>query len=240
MSTDKDYLRAYVKTIGAPSDKISEAIAKAKEVCGELEYSTTEDYGDCRIEIIYPEDLPKMQYGSVMSAILGVLNEYVYAIEDVALNERLVQLLKLRKIKISVAESFTGGGVGKKLVEVPGVSEVFYEGLNTYSNESKMNRLGVRKSTLEQYGAVSDQTAAEMAVGLVLSGNCDVAVSTTGIAGPNSDNTNKPVGLFYIGVATKESVKVYKYNLNGSRKSITETAINFALFLAYKLIKKEV
>ena len=240
MSTEKNCLRAYIKTVGAPHDKINEAVASAKQICGELDFSATEDYGDCRIEIIYPEDLPKTQYSSVMSAMLGVLNEYVYALDDIALNERLVELLKLRKTKISVAESFTGGGVGKKLVEVPGVSEVFLEGLNTYSNESKMNRLGVRKSTLEQYGAVSDQTAAEMAVGLVLSGNCDVAISTTGIAGPNSDDTNKPVGLFYIGVATRESVKVYKYNLNGNRKSITETAINFALFLAYKLIKKEV
>ena len=235
MSTDK--ICAYVKTVGAPENKISEAILKAKEVCGELDFSITQNYGDCTIEITYAADMPRTLYESVMRAILGVLNDYVYALEDITLAERFVQLLKLRKMTISVAESFTGGGVGKRLVEVPGVSEVFYEGLNTYSNKSKVERLGVREQTLTEHGAVSEQTAAEMAEGLILGGNCDIGISTTGIAGPNSDNTNKPVGLFYIGIATKESVHVYGYNLKGTRKSITETAINFALFLAFKRIK---
>ena len=237
MSTDKSYLSASFKTVGAPGNKISEAILKAKEVCGELDFSTTENYGDCTIEMIYASDTPKPILDGIMRAVLVVLNDYVYALEDISLAERFVQLLKLRKMKISVAESFTGGGVSKRLVEIPGVSSVYYEGLNTYSNQAKVDRLGVRELTLQQFGAVSEETAAEMAEGLILSGNCDVAISTTGIAGPNSDGTNKPVGLFYIGVATKESVKVYKYNLKGSRKSITETAINFALFLAYKMIK---
>ena len=233
----KSYSRAFIKTVGAPSDKISEALAKAKEVCGNVDFCITEKYGESSIEIIYSSDMPKTVYEGVMRALLGVLKDYVYALEDVTLAERLVELLKLRRMNICVAESFTGGGVSKRLVEVSGVSEVFYEGLNTYSNQAKEQRLGVKKQTLSKYGAVSEQTAAEMAEGLILSGNCDVSISTTGLAGPNSDNTNKPVGLFYIGVATKESVQVYKYNLNGSRKSITETAINFALFLAYKLIK---
>ncbi|MCH5148411.1 MAG: CinA family protein [Clostridiales bacterium] len=233
----KSYLRAYIKTVGAPNDKISEALAKAKEVCGDVDFCITEKYGECSIEIIYGSDMPKTVYDGVMRALLVVLKDYVYALEDITLAERLVELLKLRRMKICVAESFTGGGVSKRLVEVSGVSEVFCEGLNTYSNQSKEERLGVKKQTLSKYGAVSEQVAAEMAEGLILSGNCDVSISTTGIAGPNSDNTNKPVGLFYIGIATKESTQVYKYNLKGSRKSITETAINFALFLAYKLIK---
>lgn len=233
----KSYLRAYIKTVGAPSDKVSEALAKAKEVCGGVDFCITEKYGECSIEIIYGAEMSKTLYERVIRSVLGVLKDYVYALEDITLAERLVELLKLRRMKICVAESFTGGGVSKRLVEVSGVSEVLYEGLNTYSNQAKEQRLGVKKQTLSKYGAVSEQTAAEMAEGLILSGNCDVSISTTGIAGPNSDNTNKPVGLFYIGVATKESVQVYKYNLKGSRKSITETAINFALFLAYKLIK---
>ena len=237
MSTDRSNLSAFIKTIGAPSDKISEALSKAKDICKDVDFRIAEKYGDCSIELVYGSDMPKSTFDGVMRAVLGVLNDYVYALEDITLAERFVQLLKLRKMKISVAESFTGGGVGKKLVEIPGVSEVFFEGLNTYSNQSKVARLGVKEQTLKQYGAVSEQTAAEMAEGLILSGNCDLSISTTGIAGPNSDNTNKPVGLIYIGVATRERVQVYKYNLKGSRQSITETAINFALFLAFKSIK---
>lgn len=233
----KSYLRAYIKTVGAPKNKISEALSKAKDICNDVDFCITEKYGECSIELIYGSDMPKSLIDSVIRAALGVINEYVYALENVTLAERFVQLLKLRRMKICVAESFTGGGVSKKLVEVPGVSEVFYEGLNTYSNEAKEGRLGVNETTLKNYGAVSEETAAEMAEGLITGGKCDVSISTTGIAGPNSDNTNKPVGLLYIGVATKEGVKVYKYNLKGSRKSITETAINFALFLAFKSIK---
>ena len=234
---DRNYLSAYIKTVGATSDKISEALATARNICKDIDFRLTEKYGECSIELLYSPDMPKSTFDGVMRAILSILNDYVYALEDITLAERFVQLLKLRKITISVAESFTGGGVSKKLVEVPGVSEVFYEGLNTYSNQAKIERLGVKKQTIQQFGAVSEQTAAEMAEGLILSGNCDVSISTTGIAGPKSDNTNKPVGLFYIGIATKDGVQVYKYNLNGSRQSITETAINFALFLAFKRIK---
>lgn len=237
MTTGKSYLRAYIKTVGAPGDKISQALVSAKEVCGDIEFCTTEQYGEHSIELIYGTDKSQSVFDSVMDAALGVLNDYVYALEDVTLAEIFVRLLKSRNMKICVAESFTGGGVSKRLVEVSGASEVFYEGLNTYSNEAKMSRLGVKETTLKQYGAVSEQTAEEMAEGLILSGNCDISISTTGIAGPNSDNTNKPVGLFYIGIATKDGVQVFKYNLKGSRKTIMETAINFALFLAYKSIK---
>ena len=146
---------------------------------------------------------------------------------------------------MSCAESFTGGGVGRRIVEIPGASEVYYEGLNTYSNESKKERLGVKESTLQTEGAVSAETAKQMANGLMWRGHCNIAVSTTGIAGPKSDNTSKPVGLCYIAVAVKDGLTfkgttAYKYNILGDRKTITETAINYALFLAYRSIKQNV
>ncbi|MDE6867688.1 MAG: CinA family protein, partial [Clostridia bacterium] len=130
-----------------------------------------------------------------------------------------------------------GGGLGKKLVDVPGGSEVYFEGLNTYSNEAKKLRLGVNEMTLNQYGAVSEQTAYEMAEGLLKGGNCDICIATTGIAGPKSDNTLKPVGLVYIAVGVHDTVSVYKYNLKGDRNDVTNTAINLALFLAFKTLK---
>ena len=87
------------------------------------------------------------------------------------------------------------------------------------------------------YGAVSEQTAYEMAQGLINGGLCDVSIATTGIAGPKSDLSSKPVGLVYLSVGTKDDVAVYKYNLKGDRKSITETAINLALFHTFKILK---
>lgn len=229
--------RMYIKTVGASTAVINEAIGKVKNISPQCDFNVTSRYSDCSIEIIYPQTLGQDAVDVIYRSLIGSLNEYVYAIEDVSLAERLYQLLKLRRIKISVAESFTGGGIAKRLVEVPGVSEVYYEGVNTYSNESKTKRLGVKQVTLKNQGAVSEDTAYEMVEGLLNTGGCDVAVSTTGIAGPNSDSTSKPVGLIYIGVGKSDGISVTKYELKGDRQTITETAINLALFAAFKKIK---
>ncbi len=229
--------KLYIKTVGAPHKKISEAVEKAKVICPALDFNVDGKYGECSIEIVYSANTPKMLLDDVTREVTKVLNEYIYAMENVSLAERLFQILQLRRLKISVAESFTGGGLGKKLVEIPGVSEVYFEGLNTYSNEAKSERLGVSEITLKQYGAVSEQTAYEMAEGLLNGGNCDICIATTGIAGPKSDNTLKPVGLVYIAVGVHDTVSVYKYNLKGDRDNVTNTAINLALFLAYKTLK---
>lgn len=228
--------KAYLKTVGAPREEVAKAVAEAKKL-GDVEISVTEKYAECKIEIVYSETTPKMTVDAIIRAMLTVLNDYVYAMEDISLAERLVELLKLRRMSISVAESFTGGGVCKRIVEVSGASEVFFEGLNTYSNEAKRERLGVNDLTLRQHGAVSEETAREMAQGLINTGMCDVSVATTGIAGPKSDNTQKPVGLAYIAVGTDEGVSVTQFNFSGTRKQITETAINHALFLVYKTVK---
>ncbi|MGN1103479.1 MAG: CinA family protein [Candidatus Coproplasma sp.] len=233
---EKSYIRACV-----PQDVLDKAIAKAQ---GEIALNNVDasinvryDYGDCRIEILYSSKTPKIYFDNMVRGLVESLGEYVYALEDISLAEQLFRLLKLRRLKISIAESFTGGGVGKSLVDVPGVSEVYFEGLNTYSNEAKMSRLGVSEMTLKQHGAVSAETAYEMAEGLIKTGNCQLSISTTGIAGPKSDNTSKPVGLAYIGIGLGEDISVYKFNFKGDRDTISRTAINQALFLAYKRIK---
>ncbi len=238
------YDRAVVRTVCAPAKQLESAVENAKRVLyssasdGSAYINVDESYGDCRIEIIYTNTTSKMAVDGAVREIVKKLNDYVYAMEDVSLTEQLFRLLKLRRMKISVAESFTGGGICKRLVEVAGISEVFYEGLNTYSNQAKLERLGVKESTLQQHGAVSAETAREMAEGLLNSGNCDVAVATTGIAGPKSDNTNKPVGLAFIAVGSvNRGILVYRFNFEGDRQNITQTAINQALFLAYKELK---
>ncbi len=235
--------KVYIKTVGASVEIIKAAVSEALncEICDNLktliDFNISESFGDCTIEIVYSEKIQKCVFDKVYRTLLSALDEYVYTLENLSLTERLFQLLKLRRMKISVAESFTGGGICKRLVDVPGISEVFYEGLNTYSNESKQDRLGVKELTLKQYGAVSEQTAFEMAEGLLKNKKCDICIATTGIAGPKSDNTSKPVGLIYIAVGTQDKISVYKYNLKGDRNKITQTAINLALFLAFKTLK---
>ncbi len=235
----RTYARVVLRAVCAPQEKLKEVLAAADEAGkGRLSVHALEEYGCTRIEVLYDQETPKMIADEVVRILADGLKEYVYAMEDVSLGERLVAALKLHRLHVSTAESFTAGGVGREIVRVPGASAVFYEGINAYDNKAKHERLGVSDFTLMDKGAVSDQTAYEMAAGLLKQGHCDVAIATTGIAGPDADGTNKPVGLCYIAVGTRENVRVFRFHLSGDRETVTRTAINLALFLAYKEVSQ--
>ena len=134
---------------------------------------------------------------------------------------------------LSLAESCTGGWLSKIVTDVSGASSVYMGGICSYSNEVKMKLLGVEADTLAQYGAVSEQTARQMATGVRKAMNTDISVGITGIAGPLSDNTNKPVGLIYIAVAygdcvtVKELRNTFTDNVRtNNRASAVEAALN--------------
>ena len=215
-------------------------LAQAMQMSGnKLTCYHTRKYDEDVIEITYDSNASKMLIDDVLRFLTEGLGDTVYALNtDSTLEEQLVALLKLRRRKISVAESFTGGGIAKRITSVSGASEVYFEGLNTYDELSKIKRLGVSEYTLQTAGAVSDQTAYEMATGLLDTGCCDIAIATTGLAGPKSDRSMLPVGLCFIAVGVKEQVLVYRYKFDGNREEITEKAINYALYLAYKHLKK--
>lgn len=127
------------------------------------------------------------------------------------LEEEVISLLSEKGLTLTAAESCTGGLIAKRLTDVSGASAVFHGSLVTYSNRLKEKWLGVQAETLQKYGAVSAQTAREMALGARKAADADLAVAVTGIAGPNSDDTNKPVGLVFIALADRDSVTVEKY-----------------------------
>lgn len=134
------------------------------------------------------------------------------------------ELLIKNKLTISTAESCTGGMVAAWLINYPGISEAFLEGAVTYSNEAKMKRLGVKKETLDKYGAVSPETAGEMAQGIARTSGTDIGLSTTGIAGPGGGTPQKPVGLVFLGLCIKGRVKTRELRLTGDRQSIRSEA----------------
>ena len=146
--------------------------------------------------------------------------------------EQVVRLLKEKNLRITAAESCTGGMIAGALVNVAGASDVFGESYVTYSNEAKQRLVGVRAETLEQFGAVSEQTAWEMAAGAARAAGADVALSSTGIAGPGGGTPQKPVGLVYIGCCVQGSVQVRKLRFYGSRMEnrirTVEEALRFA------------
>jgi nicotinamide-nucleotide amidase len=121
--------------------------------------------------------------------------------ETLDLSERVLDLLRTRGRKLAIAESCTGGLVAAALTEIPGSSDVVLCGFVTYSNEAKQDMLGVRDETLANHGAVSKETAGEMAEGALVRSGADVSVSITGVAGPNGGTAQKPVGLVHFAAA---------------------------------------
>lgn len=122
----------------------------------------------------------------------------------------VVKKLKENNLTLSTAESCTGGWLSKIITEVSGASSVFMGGVCSYSNDVKMNVLGVNEATLKEFGAVSEETAREMSEGVKKLMGTNIGVGITGIAGPNSDNTNKKVGLIYISITINENTRVIK------------------------------
>lgn len=234
---ENSYLRVVIRAMSVPPELLTAAIAQAEAASqGKLDLHVCEKNGDLRVEIIYDRNTPKMIADEVVRILATGLRGYVYAMDDVSVQERLVEALTLHRRKIATAESFTGGAIGRAIVSVAGASRVFYEGLNTYDSKAKAERLGVSEYTLMSKGAVSEETAYEMAAGLLAQGHCDVAIASTGNAGPTAER-NTPVGLCFLAIATKERVQTYRLHFEGDRNRVIDTAVNLALFLAYKEVK---
>lgn len=146
-----------------------------------------------------------------------------------------VRMLTERKLKIATAESCTGGMIAEMITDISGASSVFDCGIVSYSNEIKSSLLGVSEETLRTHGAVSEETVREMVKGILNISGADIAVAVSGIAGPLSDDTNKPVGLIYIAVATSEKTFIKKLN-NSFSVNIRENNRNSAANEALKLV----
>lgn len=175
----------------------------------------------------------------VKKQIIDRLGIDIYGEDDEKIEEVVSKLLIDRNIKISTAESCTGGMIASRLIGVPGVSEVFLEGAVTYSNEAKMRTLNVKEETLKKFGAVSAETAMEMAEGIAKRTGSDISVVTTGIAGPGGGTEDKPVGLVYFGLYYKEKTYTYRYVFNGDRNKVRLKAAVTALDLVRRHILQD-
>lgn len=147
-----------------------------------------------------------------------------------SLVEELYLRLKEKHMMLVTAESCTGGLIAASLTDVSGTSAVFEGGFVTYANEAKMLMLGVKPETLESHGAVSEQTAREMAEGALAHSTAHIGVSVTGIAGPTGGSDDKPVGLVYIAVSAKTcATQIFKHNFDGDRTTIRQQTVESAL-----------
>ena len=183
------------------------------------------------------EVLAKKLCKPVIKEIKERFGDDIYSTEDdVTLEKAVVDLVASNGLSMGTVESCTGGLLAGRIVNVPGVSEVFKSGLVTYSNKAKRRLVGVKKTTLDKYGAVSRQTAIEMVKGMASLSKVDVAIATTGVAGPGGGTDDKPVGLVYIACYVCGKVTVKECNYSGSRQKIRENTVTAALNLARQCI----
>ena len=180
----------------------------------------------------------KKNVAKIVKKLYNRISEFIIGEDDDRIENTIYECLNSgeKPLTISTAESCTGGMIASKLIEVPGISTNFIEGIVSYSNEAKIKRLKVKKETLEKYGAVSEEVAREMLAGL----KTDIAISTTGIAGPDGGTKDKPVGLVYIGIKVKDEVKVFRRELKGDRNKIRQRAMMHALYNLLKILSKKV
>lgn len=173
----------------------------------------------------------------VVKEIKKRMGMFVYSTkEDETLEMAVVRLLKKYELTVATAESCTGGLVAGRLVNVPGASDVFKEGFVTYSNKAKRKHLEVSKNTLKKYGAVSKETAKEMAIGGAFATDSDLCVAVTGLAGPDGGTEEKPVGLVYMACCLGDKVTVEKYQFKGNRSKIREQSVVRALDLVRRTV----
>lgn len=166
-----------------------------------------------------------------------IMKDYYIGNQNTNLAEEIVHLLTEKNLKIATAESCSGGLLSSTLVNVSGASNVFLEGIVTYSYESKLNRLNIDVDRLMQFGAVSEEIAHDMALNLQSLTGADVTVSITGIAGPGGGSELKPVGLVYIAINVCGQIFVKSYILNGNREKIRRLTVAKALYWIYHYIK---
>ena len=153
--------------------------------------------------------------------------------------EYIAKTLTERKQTVTCAESCTGGLLSAALTSVAGSSAYFERSFVTYSDQSKRQLLNVNDSTLRHYGAVSEETVREMALGALIASKCDYALSISGIAGPDGGTADKPVGTVWFGFATKRRIWAKQYQFSGNREQVRQQAVHYALAILEHYLKTE-
>ncbi|NLL80202.1 MAG: competence/damage-inducible protein A [Clostridiales bacterium] len=233
--TDEVIYSQTVKVCGVGESKVEDMIADMIEAQSNPTIATYAKIGEVHLRVTARAEHEKAARKLVKPVVKELKARFgtkVYTTEDeVTLEKAVADLLLANELTVSVAESCTGGMLSARLVNVAGISEVYKSGFITYSNKAKRRLLGVKKSMLDKFGAVSENVAREMAKGAANAARADVAVSITGIAGPDGGTEEKPVGLVYIGCFVCGTVTVKEFRFSGNRIKIRENAVSAALTL---------
>lgn len=221
----------------------SELASRINHLLGDYEWGSVATYvGNYEVTVRITaygklEEEVRKHIVDIKNKVDKCLEDFVIGYNNERLEENVVKRLIEKDYVISVVESCTGGLLAATLINCNGVSSCFNESIVTYSNEAKMSYLGVKEETLQRVGAVSEETAREMAEGIRRRAKAQIGLSTTGIAGPGGGTPEKPVGLVYIGIALPEGTEVFKLQLSGSRQEVRDKTVKNILFQLYKKLK---
>lgn len=225
-----------VKTCGLSESKVETEISDLIEKQANPTIATYAKTGEVHIRVTAKADTEKEANKLIKPVVKELKNRFgndIYTTDvNTTLEKALADLLISAGMTITCAESCTGGLLSATIINVPGISELYKAGLITYSNKAKRKLLGVKKTTLDKYTAVSSQVAEEMVKGLLANSKADVGVAVTGLAGPDGGTKERPVGLVYISCNVKGKVTVKEYHFKGNREKIRQSAVAAALMLA--------
>ncbi len=230
--TDRIILFRTISTFGIPESRLAARLKESGYVPRNVRLAFLPSYAGVMLRLRAEgtdEAEVKMSLDENFRAIHEVISEYVFSTAAESLPEAVGRHLREKSKTVSTAESCTGGLIAKMLTDLDGSSGYFLQGTVTYSNEAKIERLGVRPETLQKFGAVSEQVCREMAEGMRDTSAADFAIASTGIAGPTGGTEDKPVGLVYIGLASQDGVTVKCCRFSGDRDVIRTKSAYTAL-----------
>jgi nicotinamide-nucleotide amidase len=223
-----------LRTYGLDTERAKELIKDVSRAKARVSIEFIQTRSLCDIEIGYTDNMSGIEVINIVNEIKKILKDYLYEEGTVSISKKALDLLREKQRKLSIAESYTGGHIVSELVKNAGASTVLYEGLVTYTDRAKMLRLDVEKETIEKDGAVSSETAYQMAAGLIKAG-ADIAMATTGFAGPEGDN----VGLCYLALGDKNGIHIFENHFLGSRSDIILQGCDNAFFKLIKYLNDE-
>lgn len=192
------------------------------------------DFLECEVHARCPASMAKEDMNAVSLKLNDLLYSCTYSYDRIGIAERVAQILTEEGLKVKIAESFTGGALGAQFTAIPGASEYLVEDVVTYTIGSKHKRLGVPLEVIAEKGVVSGDTAYNMALGLMTSGECDIAIATTGNAGPTVQGGTKGLCFVALGITSEKSIAVVKYTFDGDREHNIKCGVKNAIFLLYE------
>ncbi len=238
-ATEDEIVSKTINTIGIGESQLETNIKSIIKKYKSVDIATYARLGQSDIRITVKSqsrEQGEQLIEEITEQLKEVIGEHIYSFENERIEEFVFNLLRKQNLTIGFCESCTGGLVTSKLTQFSGASEVLDRSIVTYSNKAKMEEVGVKSNTLEEFGAVSSETALEMARGLLEKADIDLAVSITGLAGPLGETKDKPVGLVYIALVTKDTEIVEKNIFTGSRVFIQERSS----LSVFNLIRKHI